>query len=282
MRQIKKDTIFYSNASEGQQLLRSSEVSIGSLWNTRAQGVKEDTKRTHRLYLQRRHSVDRCLERFEGHEERQGSLALGRAVAGSCAAGGIAGQVGLARIQHGNIDASQQSVAEFANVLLSTNAVPVLIGGDGTVTLPLLQAASRRYSELAVVHLDAYTDAYPLAGNAGPTAFHRAAESRLIDPAASFHIGLRGPVAFTGLYAHARQLGYQLVTMAELLDRGIVPVFDEVVRRLAGRSVYICWDMDFFDPSVAPGAITPSLPREAPRLCRGGSRSLTFQAVVHR
>lgn len=190
--------------------------------------------------------------------------------------------VGDARIQHGNIDASQQSVAEFADVLLSTNAVPVLIGGDGTVTLPLLQAASRRYSELAVVHLDAYTDAYPLAGNAGPTAFHRAAESRLIDPAASFHIGLRGPVAFTGLYAHARQLGYQLVTMAELLDRGIVPVFDEVVRRLAGRSVYICWDMDFFDPSVAPGAITPSLPREAPRLCRGGSRSLTFQAVVHR
>lgn len=44
VRAIKKDTIFYSNASEAQQLLRSGEVSIGSLWNTRAQGVKEDTK----------------------------------------------------------------------------------------------------------------------------------------------------------------------------------------------------------------------------------------------
>lgn len=44
VRSIKKDTIFYGNASEAQQLLRSGEVSIGSLWNTRAQGVKEDTK----------------------------------------------------------------------------------------------------------------------------------------------------------------------------------------------------------------------------------------------
>ncbi|MCP1845807.1 putative spermidine/putrescine transport system substrate-binding protein [Bradyrhizobium sp. USDA 4524] len=44
IRAIKKDTIFYSNTSEAQQLLRSGEVSVGSLWNTRAQGVKEDTK----------------------------------------------------------------------------------------------------------------------------------------------------------------------------------------------------------------------------------------------
>ncbi|MGY3585642.1 extracellular solute-binding protein [Bradyrhizobium sp. USDA 4350] len=44
VRAIKKDTIFYSNTSEAQQLLRSGEVSVGSLWNTRAQGVKEDTK----------------------------------------------------------------------------------------------------------------------------------------------------------------------------------------------------------------------------------------------
>ncbi|NEU98342.1 extracellular solute-binding protein [Bradyrhizobium uaiense] len=44
VRQIKAETIFYSNTSEAQQLLRSGEVSIGSLWSTRAQGVKEDTK----------------------------------------------------------------------------------------------------------------------------------------------------------------------------------------------------------------------------------------------
>ncbi|NEU97920.1 hypothetical protein FNJ47_19345 [Bradyrhizobium sp. UFLA 03-164] len=108
------------------------------------------------------------------------------------------------------------------------------------------------------MHLDAHTDAYPLAGNTGPAAFHRAAESRLLDPTVSYHIGLRGPVASKGLYAHARELGYQLVTITELLDRGIIPVLDEVVRRLANRPVYICWDMDFFDPSVAPGVITPN------------------------
>lgn len=166
--------------------------------------------------------------------------------------------VGDARVQHGDLDASQRSVAEFAAALLETHAVPVLIGGDGSVTLPFLQAVSRRYHDLAVVHLDAHTDAYPLEGNIGPAAFHRAAESRLLDPKASYHIGLRGPVSMRGLYAHARQLGYQLVTIAELLERGLGSVFDEVSHRLADRPVYICWDMDFFDPAVAPGVITPS------------------------
>ncbi|MCK1274735.1 arginase family protein [Bradyrhizobium sp. 61] len=166
--------------------------------------------------------------------------------------------VGDARVQHGDLDTSQRNVARFAGALVETNAVPVMIGGDGSVTLPLLQAVSRRYPNLAVVHLDAHTDAYPLAGNVGPAAFHRAAEQRLLDPTVSFHIGLRGPVASTGLYAHARGLGYQLVTIAELLERGFVSVFDEVGHRIADRPVYICWDMDFFDPSVAPGVITPS------------------------
>lgn len=166
--------------------------------------------------------------------------------------------LGDVHVQHGDLDASQRNVARFAGALLETNAVPVMIGGDGSVTLPLLQAVSRRYPDLAVVHLDAHTDAYPLAGNVGPAAFHRAAERGLVDPTASFHIGLRGPVASTGLYAHARGLGYQLITIAELLERGLVPVFDEVRHRIVDRPVYICWDMDFFDPSVAPGVITPS------------------------
>ncbi|WP_456749234.1 arginase family protein [Bradyrhizobium sp. USDA 4341] len=166
--------------------------------------------------------------------------------------------VGDARVQHGDLDASQRAIADFAGTLVSTNAVPLMIGGDGSVTLPLLRAVSRRYRELAVVHLDAHTDAYPLTGNIGPAAFHRAVEARLLDPTASFHIGLRGPVSSRGLYAHARQLGYQLVTLAQLLDRGIAAVFDEVSLRLADRPVYVCWDMDFFDPSVAPGVITPS------------------------
>ena len=60
------------------------------------------------------------------------------------------------------------------------------------------------------------------------------------------------------MYPHARSLGQQLVTMSELLERGIGPVFDDLAERLAGRPVYVCWDMDFFDPSVAPGAFTPS------------------------
>ncbi|MBR1221524.1 arginase family protein [Bradyrhizobium sp. U87765 SZCCT0131] len=166
--------------------------------------------------------------------------------------------VGDVRVTHGDLDASQRSVVDFAGALVNAGALPVMIGGDGSITLPLLEAVWRRHPGLAVVHLDAHTDAYPLAGNVGPAAFHRAAEAGLLEPAASFHIGLRGPVAATGLYAHARQLGYQLVTVAELLERGIASVLDDVHRRIGDRPTYICWDMDVFDPTVAPGVITPS------------------------
>lgn len=166
--------------------------------------------------------------------------------------------LGDVRIPHGDVDASQDAIHRFGRALFASGAFPVTVGGDGSVTLPLLHAAAERHPGLAVIHLDAHTDAYPLPGNGGPVCFHRATEAGWLDPQATFHIGVRGPVALQGLYAHARALGHTLVTMDALLDQGIAPFFDDLAKRLHGRPVYICWDMDFFDPSVAPGVFTPS------------------------
>ena len=44
----------------------------------------------------------------------------------------------------------------------------------------------------------------------------------------------------------------------DLMDKGIPVVLDHVHERLRGRPVYLCWDMDFFDPSCAPGVCTPT------------------------
>jgi agmatinase len=148
--------------------------------------------------------------------------------------------------------------------ILENGCIPLTMGGDGAVTLPQLRAVRRFHDDLVVVHIDAHTDTYPIPGeldwqrfNTGTT-FTHAANEGLVDPRGSWHIGARGPTYLPDAYATARTLGYTVVTNAELRTRGIEAVVKEVKASLAGRPVYLCWDMDVFDPSCAPGVCTPT------------------------
>lgn len=144
--------------------------------------------------------------------------------------------------------------------ILAADAVPLTIGGDGAVTLPQLRAVAGEHGPLAVVHLDAHTDAYP-GDQAEPytnaTTYARAVEEGLVDAGASAHLGVRGTTSFPGAVAYARDLGYDVVTMPELHRAGVTATASAQAERLGGRPVYLCWDMDVFDPSVAPGVCTP-------------------------
>ncbi|BBK43251.1 arginase [Allostella vacuolata] len=141
---------------------------------------------------------------------------------------------------------------------VDAGAVPVTMGGDGAVTLPQLRALHRKFPDLCVVHIDAHTDAYPIDGYNTATTFSRAVEEGVLDPGRSFHIGARGPTMVPGVFEHARALGYTLVTMDRLMEDGEGAVFDRVRERIGGRPVYLCFDMDFFDPAAAPGVCTPT------------------------
>jgi agmatinase len=165
---------------------------------------------------------------------------------------------GDAPVTPGRVEDSFAAMERATAAILDAGAVPVTMGGDGMVSLPQLRAVARKHPDLAVVHIDAHTDAYPLEGFNTATTFFRAAEEGLVDTTRSYHIGARGHVMVPGVYAHARDLGYHLITLAELRQRGIAAVLAEIGERLAGRPVYLCFDMDFFDPSVAPGVCTPS------------------------
>jgi agmatinase len=146
--------------------------------------------------------------------------------------------------------------------LSEAEVVPVTMGGDGSVSHPQIKVMGAKYKDLAVLHLDSHTDTTPPTTgspyNAG-TQFHYAATQRWIDPAASYHIGLRGTTMLPGGFPRTRELGYRnLVTMNDLVRRGIDDVTAEVREQLKGRPVYLCLDMDVFDPSCAPGVCAPS------------------------
>ncbi|HTZ79683.1 MAG TPA: agmatinase [Stellaceae bacterium] len=173
------------------------------------------------------------------------------------------------------VDAFER-IEAAARRIHEAGAVPITMGGDGSVSLPLLRAAARHHRGIAAVHVDAHTDSYPYAPDDKyntSTQFTHAAEEQLVSASLSYHIGARGTTYTAGVYDFTRGLGYNVITMRELMKRGIDDVLAELQEKLAGRPVYLCWDMDAFDPSVAPGVATPSwgglLAREGLELLRG-------------
>lgn len=142
--------------------------------------------------------------------------------------------------------------------------IPLSMGGDGTISLPLMRALHKVYPDLVVLHIDAHTDTYPGSGNQQhdiyntATTFTRAAEEGIVDAKNSMHVGPRGTVLRQGVFEHTREQGYGLIDGDELYRRGFSDVLQQIHEKFAGRPLYLCFDMDFFDPSCAPGVCTPT------------------------
>jgi guanidinobutyrase len=166
--------------------------------------------------------------------------------------------LGDAQVTPGEIEPSYRGIEAALDAALANGAVPVTMGGDGAISLPEMRALHRRYPDLAFVHLDAHTDAYPIAGYNTATAFSRAFDEGVIDARRSFHVGVRSSLLVPGVYEYGRQLGYRIIPIDQLLERGIAQTFAEVAASIGNAPVYLCFDMDVFDPSVAPGVCTPA------------------------
>jgi guanidinopropionase len=142
--------------------------------------------------------------------------------------------------------------------------VPVSVGGDHSITLPILRAIagpdSRHRGPVAMIHLDAHTDCCPLelggtTLHAGP--FHTLAKEGLIDPRRTIQIGIRGQMADLTQDDWARDLGFRILGTDEFLDMGVAAVVDEARRVVGDAPVYISWDMDALDPIYAPAVSDP-------------------------
>ena len=169
--------------------------------------------------------------------------------------------VGDVKLVPSRAEESFEAIETAAYRLVSAGTVPVGFGGEGSVSLPLVRAASRIHTDLTLLHFDSHTDSYevdPVHRYDAATQFAHAALEQRVRVSGSYHIGLRGSTARQGVYARTKELGYSIITMREFMDRGHTDVLAELRETLAGRSVYLSWDMDVFDPSCAPGVCTPA------------------------
>ncbi|HEY3554443.1 MAG TPA: arginase family protein [Casimicrobiaceae bacterium] len=156
------------------------------------------------------------------------------------------------------IESSFAGIEAALDDVLAKNVIAATMGGDGAVTLPQVRALARHARGLCVVHIDAHTDAYPIEGYNTATSFRHMVQEGLIDVARSFQIGMRGPTMVPRVYETCRELGYTMITMRELRETGFAAVAARIIETIGDRPVYLCFDMDFFDPSAAPGVCTPT------------------------
>ncbi len=168
---------------------------------------------------------------------------------------------GDAACSPGRLEQSFEVMEEASWRIVSRGLKTLSMGGDGSVSLPQLRAMKRVYPDLALLHVDAHTDAYPIVGqdrHTTATTFTCATEEGLIDANATIHLGARGPIFMGGVFEHTRGLGHTLIPDRDLRAQGFDAVIADLHQRLKGRKVYLCFDMDTFDPSCAPGVATPT------------------------
>lgn len=167
----------------------------------------------------------------------------------------------------GDIHAAFEAIEAAMREILRHACTPVTIGGDGAVSLPQMRALAATHDDLAVLHLDAHTDAWKLRGNDhydNTMQFTHAANEGLVDVSHSIHVGTRGPVNANAPIAYARALGYEVIPFDTVRAWGEAKLLAHLHRHLVGRKVYLCFDMDFFDPTAAPGVATPTPGGAAP------------------
>jgi guanidinobutyrase len=159
-----------------------------------------------------------------------------------------------------DLKASVGIIERFYDPVLAAGCRPLTLGGDHTLTLPILRAMKRRYGKVGLIHVDAHADVNDtMFGEtvAHGTIFRRAVEEGLLDCGRVAQIGLRGTGYAAEDFDWPRQQGFRVVPAEECWHRSLTPLMTEL-RTLVGQGpVYLSFDIDGLDPSCAPGTGTP-------------------------
>jgi agmatinase len=165
----------------------------------------------------------------------------------------------------GYTELSLERIADHVRAIAERRAVPVLLGGDHTVTYAGARAVAETVGvgDVALIHFDAHADTGDthygqLHGHGTP--MRRLIESGAVPGHRFVQIGLRGywPPPETVEWMRAQRM--RSYFMADITRRGLDAVVDDAVEAALGdgaRGVYISVDIDVVDPGMAPGTGTP-------------------------
>jgi guanidinobutyrase len=170
--------------------------------------------------------------------------------------------IGDVAINTFNSQASMPIVRDFVADVVSHGAIPIGIGGDHTITYPVLQAIAAVHGPVGIVHVDAHADVndtmFGERINHGSW-LRRAIEEELVDPTRTVQIGLRGTGYAAEDFDWITSVGGRVVPVEECWHRSLAPLMAEVREQLGSRPAYLTFDIDGLDPAFAPGTGTPEV-----------------------
>ncbi len=155
----------------------------------------------------------------------------------------------------------RQMIEDQATVLMARHHC-VVLGGDHSITLPLLRAACRRHGPLALLHFDAHCDTW--SDHFGEPSGHgtwtfEALQEGLVLAEHTVQIGLRSPCE-RAVRDYVRDRGGMILTARDLRGkdgRGLDGVMTQIREKIGSRPCYLTLDIDCLDPAFAPGTGTP-------------------------
>jgi guanidinobutyrase len=143
--------------------------------------------------------------------------------------------------------------------ILAQDCVPLTLGGDHTLVLPILRSMAKKHGPVALVHVDAHADINDeMFGEkiAHGTPFRRAVEEGLLARDKVFQIGLRGTGYSPEDFNWPRKQGFTVVTAEQCWHKSMTPLMAEVREKIGNHPCYLTYDIDSLDPAFAPGTGT--------------------------
>ena len=188
---------------------------------------------------------------------------------------------GDAVVMPGDATASHAAIRAAVADVLRAGALPVVLGGDHSITHATVRAIADHHGPgaVGVIHLDTHADTaaelHGVRDTSHGTPMRVLVEDGIVRGDAFCQIGLRGWWPFPDEFGWMRDAGFRWHTMYEIDERGLQAVLDEVIEWAAGHEVARFWltvDVDVLDPAYAPGTGTPEpgglTPRELLRIVR--------------
>jgi agmatinase len=172
-----------------------------------------------------------------------------------------------------HLEMSHEDIERTIAAIVEAGVAPLSVGGDHSVTLPILRAVGRK-RPVGLVHIDAHCDTsgpfdHAKFHHGGP--FRHAVLEGVLDPARTIQIGIRGSAEY--LWEFSYDSGMRVIHAEEIEGMGIDGVV-AAARAVAGDGpTYVSFDVDSLDPAFAPGTGTPEVggltTREAQAILRG-------------
>lgn len=187
-----------------------------------------------------------------------------------------------------NIQDAIKGIEEGIFPLYENGKSVVTLGGDHTISLPILRAINRVHGPVALIHFDAHLDTWDTYFGepcTHGTPFRRATEEGLLVKESSVHVGLRGPLYDRQDLLDDEALGFTAITAASVPEIGVSGVLERIKKRVGSAPVYVSIDVDVMDPAFTPGTGTPEAgglsSREMLAILRGlGSLNIVGADIV--